>query len=113
VAWSVFSSESDSLVSPPSLRSPAFVKADPDTLYMFGGMSSSGNFFNDVWRLVRTKEKKWIWTLVNKGDSSDERERNEFIPRPRARANMVLVGRHLVVFGGYWNPKYPRHSEPL
>lgn len=79
----------------PPIRSGCMLNGNPQTsmVYMFGGLTARGKFFNDLWAFDVSKQ---IWVEL----TPDPREP---APEPRARVAMAIIrnGKGLVVFGGH------------
>jgi hypothetical protein len=90
--WEVILANSD--VNPP-IRDGCMLKGNPQTgfLYMFGGISPKGRFFNDIWKFD-TDKKVWIDLTPDARQVS---------PNARARMAMAIVrnGQGLIIFGGH------------
>ncbi|XP_046398523.1 F-box only protein 42 [Ischnura elegans] len=70
-----------------------------NSMYVFGGCTSTSTTFNDLWRLDLTR-RQWVRPL-SMGS----------YPSPKACASLVIHRDNLVLFGGWTHPSpYPLHQ---
>ncbi|CDW58845.1 Kelch 4 and F-box-like and Kelch 3 and RVT 1 doma in containing protein [Trichuris trichiura] len=69
------------------------------SIFVFGGMTSTFGFLNDIWKFNLTTR---VWKrLPSKGD----------LPRPKASSSLIAYGDKLILFGG-WCPSQWRACRP-
>jgi F-box protein 42 len=70
-----------------------------NSMYIFGGCTSTSSTFNDLWKLDLTR-RKWVRPLTM-----------GTYPTPKACASMVCFKGKLILFGGWSFPSpYPLHQ---
>jgi F-box protein 42 len=73
-----------------------------DSMYIFGGCTSTATTFNDLWRLDLTT-RRWYRPLAT-----------GTYPSPKACSVLVKYGKKLILFGGWTHPSmYPLHRWRL
>ena len=88
---------------------------DKTTFVVFGGFFSDTNRFNDL-HIFDTQRMTWIQpleTMVDftpRGNHVPKKGASNAIPEPRGSHTTTLVGRTLVVFGGYGGIGYSRRD---
>ena len=76
-----------------------YVFVTENSMYVFGGCTSTSTTFNDLWRLDLNK-RQWIRPLTM-----------GTYPSPKACASLVCYKDALILFGGWTHPSpYPLHQ---
>ncbi|KAJ3053806.1 Leucine-zipper-like transcriptional regulator 1 [Rhizophlyctis rosea] len=79
---------------PPYRQAPACAGSHDGKIYLFGGVNSNTGWYNDVQRLDLSNLE---WTVVSMNNTNPGAE----FPSARYGSQAAIVGKYLVVYGGY------------